>query len=223
MSRFRSVLAADASGVSLDLGEAALAFSAVLQPGLDIDHWLSELDELSASCPTPTREGVVRHLFTTHGFAGDATTYSHWHNSCLDHVIRRRVGIPISLSVLTIEVARRLGVTLSGVGMPAHFLVGDPGDPEWFLDPFGDGQVLDRHGCATLFATVAGSDHPWRDSYLDRTPPRAIVVRMLNNLMADFVRRSDRLRLALVTRLRMELPEITGEHAEAVRRLAILN
>ena len=217
------MLAEDGSGDSLDLGEAALTISGVLQPGLDIDHWLSEIDELAASCPTPTRDGVVRHLFNTHGFTGDTTTYSHWHNSCLDHVIRRRVGIPISLSVVTIEVAGRLGITLSGVGMPAHFLVGDPADREWFLDPFGDGQVLDRRGCAALFATVAGADRPWRDSYLDRTPPRAIIVRILNNLMADFMRRSDRLRLALVTRLRMELPEITGEHAEAVRRLAILN
>ena len=92
----------------------------------------------SPSCSAPTR------------FAGDRSTYTDWRNSCLDHVLETGRGIPITLSVLLIEVARRRGVELVGIGMPAHFLVGDPTDPEWFVDPFHGGRTLDRAGCEAL-------------------------------------------------------------------------
>jgi regulator of sirC expression with transglutaminase-like and TPR domain len=223
LARFKLAVDAHASDTVLDLDEAALSISGVLQPALDIDAWLTELDELAASCPSPTREGVVRHLFATGRFTGDRRTYNHWHNSCLDHVISTGHGIPITLAVVTIEVARRIGVHLEGVGMPAHFLVGDPADGEWFLDPFHDGAVLDRDGCKALFTTIAGDGDRWRDSFLQPTPKRAVLVRMLNNLKAAFTRTGDRVRLAQVMRLRMAMPEITGEETEAVRALAVLN
>jgi regulator of sirC expression with transglutaminase-like and TPR domain len=223
LARFRVVVDSAASDAALDLDEAALAISGVLQPTLDVDAWLTELDELAASCPSPTRDGVVRHLFSTGRFTGDTRNYNHWHNSCLDHVIETGRGIPISLAVITIEVSRRLGVQLEGVGMPAHFLVGDPADEDWFLDPFHDGAVLDRDGCQALFTTIAGNAHGWRNSFLQPTPRRAIVVRVLNNLKAAFTRTGDRVRLAQVMRLRVAMPEITGEDDEATRAIAVLN
>jgi hypothetical protein len=81
-------------------------------------------------------------------FEGDRADYHHWRNSCIDHVLETRRGMPITLSVVAIEVARRVGVTLAGVGMPGHFLVGDPTDPEWFADPFHGRTALGRRTAA---------------------------------------------------------------------------
>jgi hypothetical protein len=122
LAHFTELMTGPASDLMLD--EAALTMSAVLQPRLDVIEWLSVLDEFAASCPTPTREGVLAHLVGDLGFIGDRRSYGDWRNSCLDRVISGRRGIPISLSVVVIEVARRLGVGLHGIGMPAHFLIG---------------------------------------------------------------------------------------------------
>jgi regulator of sirC expression with transglutaminase-like and TPR domain len=93
-------------------------------------------------------------------------------------------------------------VELAGVGMPAHFLIGDPADGNWFVDPFGGGEVLDRAGCRDLFRRITGGAATWREDFLRPTPPMAIVVRMLNNLRAAFARDDDQIRLALVMRMR---------------------
>ena len=210
-------------GADLPLDRAALTLSAVLRPDIEVAHWLDNLDVLAASCPTGDRDGVIATLFGAKQFAGDRSTYSDWRNSCLDHVLATGRGIPITLSVLLLEVARRCGIDLVGIGMPAHFLVGDPEDPEWFVDPFHGGRMLDRAGCETLLRNITRDQVAWRASHLDPTPSRAIIARMLNNLRAGFGGRGDRVRLALVMQMRMAMPELRGEHAEAVRALSVLN
>ena len=102
----------------------ALMLSKALQPELDVLGVMTELDVLAADCPTPTRDGVMRFVRDDAGFTGDQTDYHHWQNSCLDHVIDRRRGMPITLAVVAIEVARRVGVRLAGICLPGHFLVG---------------------------------------------------------------------------------------------------
>ena len=221
IAAFTSLVARTDAALPLD--RAALTLSAVLRPGLDIERWLDDLDVLAASCPDGDRDGVVATLFGAQRFAGDRASYSDWRNSCLDHVLETGRGIPITLSVVLIEVARRTGIELVGIGMPAHFLVGDPRDPEWFVDPFHGGRTLDRTGCETLLRDVTRDQVPWRASYLDPSPSRAIVARMLNNLRAGFDQRGDRVRLALVTRMRMAMPELDSAGADAVRALAVLN
>lgn len=226
LARFSELLGGDDPASPLHpatLDEAALAISAVLQPQLDSARWLTALDELADGCPAATREAIVAHLFGSGRLRGDRTTYADWRNSCIDQVIDRGVGIPITLAVVAIEVGRRLNVPLIGVGMPAHFLVGDARDPEWFVDAFNEGQILDRDGCRALFARIAGDDHRWDPSYLDPTPPRAIAIRMLNNLKAWFSHRGDRVRLALVMRMRVAMPELRNEEREAKRALAVFN
>jgi regulator of sirC expression with transglutaminase-like and TPR domain len=207
----------------LPLDRAALTLSAVLRPGLDVDQALDSLDRLAAACPADDRDSVVADLFGTNKFTGDRSTYTDWRNSCLDHVVETGRGIPITLSVLLIEVARRRGIELVGIAMPAHFLVGDPSDPEWFVDPFGGGRELDRAGCEALLHDITRGQLPWRPSHLDPTASRLIVARMLNNLRAGFAQRGDRVRLALVTRMRMAVPELGDDEADAVRALAVLN
>jgi regulator of sirC expression with transglutaminase-like and TPR domain len=220
VARFADVVAGDPWRVPVD--EAALAMSAVLQPGLDVLHWQVELDELAAACPAPTRDVVVRHLFDTEHFDGDRATYADWRNSCLDRVVARRRGIPITLAVVVVEVARRLGVQLAGVGMPAHFLVGDPADPDWFVDAFDAGRILDRDGARALHARVTGGA-PWSEAHLAPVPARAVVARMLNNLRAGCHPVRDAVRAAQVASMREVVPEFAAEVREAPRARAVLN
>lgn len=209
---------------SVPLDEAALLISSAIQPGLDVDHWLGQLDQLADAVENRSAEGVADHLFTTGHFVGNRTAYYDWHNSCLDRVIAARTGIPISLSVLMIEVARRVGVDLCGVGMPAHFLVRPADDLEVFFDPFHGGRRLDRAGAKSLFENVTGGQVSWDDRFLDTTPNREIVIRMLNNLKGVFTGRSDAVRLAIVMDLRSAVPELAElEAAEIAATSAIFN
>lgn len=218
LARFAEVTATPAS-VRLD--DAWLAMSAVLHPSIDDDACRRVLDELAATCPTATRDGLMAHLFESR-FRGDRDSYGDWHNSRIDHVLATGRGIPITLSALAIEVGRRAGVRLCGVGMPAHFLVGDPDDADWFADVFHAGRSLDRQECAVLFRSVTGGAASWRSDYLQPTPPASIVVRMLNNLRAAFTRDSDPIRLGLVLRMRSMVTS-ADSHDEIRRGQAVFN
>lgn len=211
-ARFAKLMSGDSD--SLDLDEASLVMSAVLQPGLDEIEWLAALDLIAGDCPTATPEGVSRYLFDEMGFAGNKDAYYDWRNSCLDRVMETRTGIPISLSILMIEVGRRVGVKLVGVGMPAHFLVRSADDDTTFFDPFNGGRQLDRDDARALFETITRGQAPWSDSHLDPTPNRAIVIRMLNNLKSVFARRSDEVRFALVMQLRAQVSELAVLEAD---------
>ncbi len=220
--RFAELMAVDAGAVPLD--EAALLISTELQPGLDMIEWLAALDMLAGECPTPTAVGVARYLFDDEHFVGNRTAYYDWRNSCLDRVIATRTGIPISLSVLMIEVARRVGVKLVGVGMPTHFLVGVAGDPEVFFDPFTGGRTLDRAQARAMFEDLTHRQVPWDEAHLDPTSNRDIVIRMLNNLKAVFAGRSDAVRLGMIMQLRATIPELAdSEDAEIATASAIFN
>jgi regulator of sirC expression with transglutaminase-like and TPR domain len=126
-------------------------------------------DELALTC--------AHLLGVTHGFAGDQERYDHPDNSMLDIVLSRRRGLPILLSAVYIEVARRAAIPLAGVGLPGHFVVGHFGtDPPLLLDPFAGGQTVDANIAHDLV-------RPWR--------AHEITMRMLNNLVAAYQRRGD--------------------------------
>jgi len=221
-ARFAELMSADAGEPPLD--EAALLIATELQPGLDLIEWLAALDLLAGECPTPTAAGVARYLFDDGHFTGNRRAYYDWRNSCLDRVIATRTGIPISLSVLMIEVARRVGVKLVGVGLPTHFLVGVADDPDVFFDPFAGGRRLDRRQARELFEGLTRGQVPWNDMYLQPTSNHDIVIRMLNNLKAVFVNRADVVRLALIMGLRSTVPELAdAEAAEIAAASAIFN
>lgn len=211
--RFADVVSRPEAEIPLD--EAALLIAATAQSGLDVDAQLARLDALAAGCPEPTLAGLRRHLFEDLGFAGNREEYGDPRNSFLDQVLDRRKGIPISLSVVTVEVGRRLGVPLVGVGMPGHFLVGVVDDPGTFLDPFGGGEVLDEAGCETLFRNLGGTG-PFFPGYLAPVGPRVILTRMLANLQNLFVP-GDLAAAAWVLELRLAIP---GSSKEERRDLA---
>jgi regulator of sirC expression with transglutaminase-like and TPR domain len=182
-ARFAALVARPDDEIPLD--EAALLIAAHARPEIDIAAELARLDDLAAGCKEPTLDGLTHHLFDELGFRGNTENYGDPDNSYLDQVVRRRLGIPITLSVVTMEVGRRLGVSLAGVGMPGHFLVRHRTDPNIFLDPFGGGQRLDATGCQAIFRSLGGTG--WEESFLAPVGARAILARMLLNLQGVFL------------------------------------
>jgi regulator of sirC expression with transglutaminase-like and TPR domain len=214
---FRKLMAAD----DANLDDMSIALSFALQPDLDRLDVLTELDMLAAECPTPTRDGVMGYLFGSDLFEGDRSDYHRWQNSCIDQVVRSRRGMPITLAIVAIEVARRVGVSLTGVGVPGHFLVGDPTDPEWFADPFHGTFDLSPRDCEAMMSAMGIAS--WSDRYLTPTAPRLVIARVLNNLKMTCESRGDQVRLAIVMKLRQVLPEFPDEVLAAQSALAILN
>jgi regulator of sirC expression with transglutaminase-like and TPR domain len=193
----------------VQLDRACLLVAAVLCPGeVDIDRELTRLDDLAAGVAAPSLEAVIRHLFVAEGFTGDRNHYYDVTNSLLPSVLDRRRGIPITLSILMIEVARRGGVHLVGIGLPGHFLVGDPSDADRFVDPFSGGVLLDREACRRLFEHLHRAEMPFVDSYLDPVGPMAIMARVLANLKQTTAARGERHQLVRVLRMRSAIPRI---------------
>jgi regulator of sirC expression with transglutaminase-like and TPR domain len=191
----------------LPLDEAALLVAAHASADLDVEEELGRLDELAKGCPDASFDGWHRYLFEDLRFTGDVENYYDPANSFLNEVVRRRVGLPISLSVLGMEVGRRLGLSFVGIGMPGHFLLEDlSAEKPRYVDPFAGGLLLDRAGCEERFRLVNGADAPFLPSYLDPVGPRAILGRMLANLKAIYATRGNLPALAWVFALRLSIP-----------------
>jgi regulator of sirC expression with transglutaminase-like and TPR domain len=188
------------------LDRTLAAIAATGRRGVDVDALVARLDGLAETVPTGADAAVLCHtLFVDRGFTGNRDDYYDPANSLLDRVLDRRTGIPITLSVVGIEVGRRVGVGLVGVGMPGHFLLRDAADADAFHDAFDGGRPLDADGCRRLFRRLHG-DADFSDGYLSPTPGLDVVVRVLNTLRAANLRRGDRDGLANVLRLQAELP-----------------
>jgi regulator of sirC expression with transglutaminase-like and TPR domain len=177
---------------------------------------LQRLDELAASLAEPSAAAVAALLFDQLGLQGNTEDYGDPRNSFLDQVLDRRLGIPISLAVLMIEVARRAGVVMEGIGMPGHFLV--RGGDE-FRDPFQAGRPLDQAACAALFRAIHGPTVEFSPGMLASVGPRIILARMLANLRQSYVTRRDPVALEWVVRLRVAIPGVPSSELIDLARL----
>ena len=219
VDRFAEIVGGDDAAVPLD--EASLLIASAAKPGVEVDAARGELDAMASQVPAPTLDGLRSLLFRDLGFVGNADDYYDPGNSYLDDVIVRRVGIPITLAVVMLEVGRRIGVPLWGVSMPGHFLVRDKVDPEVFVDPFARGRVLDRLGCVERFHAVHGPGSVFDESFLEPVDKRAILARMLANLETIATMRGDRDLLQNVLSLRVALPDAgITEHRKLAASLA---
>jgi regulator of sirC expression with transglutaminase-like and TPR domain len=203
--RFAAAVAASPGEMRLDV--AAFCLAAHAHPTLDIDAACARLDELAAACPTPTFDGMRSYLFETLGFRGNVNDYGDPENSFLDSVVERRVGIPISLAVVAMEVGRRIGTPVHGVGMPGHFLVMDAARDGVWCDPFHGGELLDVDGCRQVFARVHGNARGFSRALLAPTEPHAILARMLANLESGRLA-TDPMALGWLCELHMALPDL---------------
>ena len=166
---------------------------------------------------------LARFLFEAQGFQGNTLDYSDPRNSYLNEVLERRLGIPISLSVLYLEIGRWLRVPAVGVGLPGHFIVsiaedGAGGNP-LYLDPFNGGRILTMDDCRELVRGSTGQER-FDPEYLLPTPPRDIVARMLNNLRGFYLSVEDwALAIAVMERLQALQPGVSTH----VRDLGVLH
>jgi regulator of sirC expression with transglutaminase-like and TPR domain len=187
-------------------------------PSLDVGFELARLDELAAQVEEPSVDALRSLLFERLGFAGDRSTYYAADNSLLPRVLDRRLGIPLSLSMVMIEVGRRCGVDLEGVGMPGHYLVRAIGRPGVYLDAYDGGTALDAEGCRQLFLRLHEGT-PWDDDHLRPDAPWSRVARTLANLAAAYRRSGDRESLCWALELRLLLP---GASERERRELGVL-
>jgi regulator of sirC expression with transglutaminase-like and TPR domain len=198
-SRFSEIISRRESGI--DLFEAALALAADRYPNLDLAIYREEVDAISrkvaarmnrASDARTTLLAVNSVLFDELGFTGNSADYFDPRNSYLNEVIERRTGIPITLSVLYIEVGKRIGLPLKGVGMPLHFLVKHAGeDEDIFVDPFNGGKLMDADGCAEFLADLSGGAIALLPGHLAEVHTEQILIRILGNLASIYRKRSD--------------------------------
>jgi regulator of sirC expression with transglutaminase-like and TPR domain len=205
----------------LDLLTGALLIARDAYPGLDFQAQSDKLDELAAplrkrhidELPAALQARAIGdHLFIRSGFRGNAENYYDTRNSFLNDVIERKAGIPISLTVLFVEVARRAGVLARGVGFPGHFLARvDDAEGSVIVDPFAGGATLTRRDLVELLKRVAGK-MKFQEAMLEATPVRHIVARMLMNLRGIYAAQGDYPRLLLVLdRLIDLMPDVTDE------------
>jgi regulator of sirC expression with transglutaminase-like and TPR domain len=216
----------------LDLLTGALLIARDAHPGLDIDAERARLDELadplakhglSRMPPSVQARLLSDYLYVVRGFHGAKVDYYDPRNSFLNDVLDRRTGIPITLAVVYIEVARRLGVEACGVGFPGHFLVrlgGPVGDPSVvrnepvIVDPFHQGRLLDEKALSGLLQR-ANVRAPLSNEMLEPARTRHVVARMLMNLRGIYAGRGDTARLLVVLdRLIDLLPDLTNELLE---------
>ena len=217
--RFAELVHRPEDEIALD--EAALLIAAHNYPMLDVDSELRRLDDLAAGVRDRTMQGLIEELFGRRQFAGNHDDYGDPRNSFLNDVLDRRLGIPITLSVVTMEVGRRLGLRLAGVGMPGHFLVRGVVDGEdMWIDSFNHGRLLSQAACVDFFLERGGRFDEFDVSLLEPVGPRLILIRMLTNLRHTYVTSGDGPSLAWVGRLRATIPGLPiTDQAEQARFL----
>jgi regulator of sirC expression with transglutaminase-like and TPR domain len=180
---------------------AALELATLEYPGLDVDRWVGVLDGHASAlarrvAPDAPGEAFIdaanEYLFREQGFTGDTANYYDPRNSCLNDVLEARTGIPITLSVVYMEVARRLARPVYGIGLPGHFLVlYDDGNESAYLDPFNGGTRLTEAECFALAQRATGSEVAADRSLLVPVTHRQILMRMINNLRGVHLQRQN--------------------------------
>jgi regulator of sirC expression with transglutaminase-like and TPR domain len=213
--RFADLVAGPEADVLLDV--CALVLASCFRPGLDVAPAMARLDAIAAVVTEPTLDGLCAVLFSDLGFTGDRATYDAPDNSLLDRVLERRLGLPITLTVLTIVVGRRIGVPVVGIGLPGHFLAGDGTDPSRLVDPFSGGAALDVAACERLFHHLHGAGVEFTPTMLAPVGSRQILTRMLANLVRSYEVRRQPEPALLARRLQAVIP---GRGVAARRELA---
>ncbi len=208
---------------NINLAEAALLIAAPEYPELDLNACLQQVDDMATVCrgrlgrspdPARTLTTLGEYLFQDLGFKGDLQTFNDPRNSFLNEVLKRRCGIPITLSVLYMEVGRRLGLPVHGISFPGHFLVKVEVDGvDRIIDPFSGGAGLDHAELERRLEHVATPKEKWNlEQLLMPASKREILARMLRNLKNIYVNSEDYTRALRIQDLLLDvLPDVPQE------------
>lgn len=209
--------------MEINVPRAALQLSRALEyPDLNVAAYMSTLYEISQDAAdridphwpiSRQAETLADFLFRESGFRGDKDHYNDPRNSYLNEVIDRRIGIPITLSVIFVDIAERVGIPAYGINLPGHFIVGvrDRDDALWF-DPFHEGRRLDLADCAELIRHTSSYDGPIEAGWFDPASARTILARMLGNLRANYVSSNNWPQAAEVIQLLRQVQPTEPEH-----------
>jgi regulator of sirC expression with transglutaminase-like and TPR domain len=188
----------DIEDEKIDLTRAALAIARTEYPDLDLESYAARIDDLAIRTstvvapdlnPQQTIGTLNRVLFSDAGLSGNRDNYYDPRNSFLNDVLDRRLGIPITLSVVYMEVARRVGFPLVGVGMPGHFLLKHytSDGQETLIDCFNRGDIVSHQDCQNRLNEIYSGEIAMRPEFLHPIGQRQILSRMLNNLKTVYL------------------------------------
>lgn len=211
-----------AGGADFDLVEAALWVAAEEYPELDVDRELGRVRLISAegarrvngqANPFARLDGLRVYLFEELGFRGNIDEYNDPKNCYLNEVLDRRLGVPLTLSILFNAVAEAAGFETRGIGLPGHFVSGVTWDGRFLLvDPFHGGQVVSEEDCRQLVARTTGKPSLFRRTVFQGTDARSTLARLLVNLKHMYVESGEYARaLAAVERLLLVTPDSPKE------------
>lgn len=174
------------------LATLALIVSKLEYEDLDIEDELDSFKQLQSVLGSRLKKyssmleklnEISEYFFSELGFSGNVDNYYDPKNSFINEVLNRRQGIPITLAILYMEIALRLGVKVEGIGMPGHFLIGAYDESEtYYVDVFNKGMVVSREECRAMFDSHVSKSLAWDDRYLSPVNNRYIISRLLRNL-----------------------------------------
>ncbi len=206
----------------IDLARAALLVAREEYPQLSEERSLGILDLLAEetkdrldneNAPLIVLQELLKTLYERHGFRGNREAYYDPRNSFLNDVLDRQLGIPLTLSIVLLEVGWRLGLPLEGVNFPGHFLVRFRGDTvDLLIDPYDGGTLRFQDQSQELLDRVYGGMVRVNESFLKMAGPREMLVRLLTNLKSIYLNVQDHKRaLAAVDRILLIRPIAAGE------------
>jgi len=192
----------------LDLERGAVLLARFGYPELRTETCKQQLDELAdrvrlrlpSRTPNDSTIRLLNHfLFYEEGFTGNSADYCNPDSSFINRVLEFRRGIPVSLSVIYLLIARRLNLPISGIGMPVHFICKfENGANSFYIDPFNQGQIMNRSDCVQ-FLRRAG--YPFKESFLARASDRDILIRMARNLILVYTQNNASHKVAVLERV----------------------
>lgn len=209
----------------IDLAKAALYIALEETPSLNIETYLGQLDEWAQQIqgllpqeryPLRVIQCINQVLYDDLGFVGNEDNYYDPRNSFLNEVMERRTGIPITLALVYLEVARRIEFPMVGIGMPGHFLI----RPEFkdagiFVDAFHKGEVLFPEDCEQRLQEIFAQPVKLEDQFLEAVSKKEFLARMLTNLKLIYINQQDLERaLAVIEQLLLVFPDAIIEQRD---------